>query len=59
MGVSLKYLIPRLEYFDARNVAIRIGEIRKLRGVSTHKLFLLARRKIWQRLRMPTTAEMQ
>ena len=31
-GVSRKYLIPLIEYFDARNVTIRIGDIRKLRG---------------------------
>jgi len=38
-GVSLKYLIPLLEYFDARNVTIRIGEIRKLRGVQPINFF--------------------
>jgi selenocysteine-specific elongation factor len=31
-GVSRKFLIPLLEYFDARNVTIRVGDIRKLRG---------------------------
>jgi len=31
-GVSRKYLIPLIEYFDSRNVTIRIGDIRKLRG---------------------------
>jgi selenocysteine-specific elongation factor len=31
-GVSRKYLIPLIEYFDARNVTIRIGDIRKLRN---------------------------
>ncbi|MCG6893541.1 MAG: selenocysteine-specific translation elongation factor [Desulfobacteraceae bacterium] len=30
-GASRKYVIPLLEYFDARNVTIRIGDIRKLR----------------------------
>jgi len=31
-GVSRKYLIPLIEYFDALNVTIRIGDIRKLRN---------------------------
>lgn len=31
-NVSRKYFIPLIEYFDARNVTIRIGDIRKLRG---------------------------
>ncbi|MFC1798421.1 selenocysteine-specific translation elongation factor [Thermodesulfobacteriota bacterium] len=31
-GVSRKYLIPLLEYFDAQNVTIRVGDVRKLRG---------------------------
>jgi selenocysteine-specific elongation factor len=31
-GVSRKYLIPLIEYFDSRNVTIRIGDIRKLRS---------------------------
>lgn len=31
-GVSRKYLIPLIEYFDSQNVTIRIGDIRKLRG---------------------------
>jgi selenocysteine-specific elongation factor len=31
-GVSRKYLIPLIEYFDAQNVTIRIGDIRKLRS---------------------------
>ncbi|MEZ4524463.1 MAG: selenocysteine-specific translation elongation factor [Desulfobacterales bacterium] len=31
-GVSRKYLIPLIEYFDSRNITIRIGDIRKLRG---------------------------
>jgi selenocysteine-specific elongation factor len=30
-GVSRKYLIPLIEYFDATHVTIRIGDIRKLR----------------------------
>ncbi len=30
-GVSRKYVIPLIEYFDARNITIRIGDIRKLR----------------------------
>jgi len=30
-GVSRKYLIPLIEYFDAQNVTIRIGDSRKLR----------------------------
>ena len=31
-GVSRKFLIPLFEYFDAKNVTIRIGDIRKLRS---------------------------
>jgi selenocysteine-specific elongation factor len=31
-GVSRKYLIPLIEYYDAQNVTIRIGDIRKLRN---------------------------
>jgi selenocysteine-specific elongation factor len=31
-GVSRKFLIPFIEYFDSRNLTIRIGDIRKLRG---------------------------
>jgi selenocysteine-specific elongation factor len=31
-GVSRKYLIPLIEYFDAHNITIRIGDIRKLRN---------------------------
>ncbi|MFZ0943093.1 MAG: selenocysteine-specific translation elongation factor [Syntrophobacteraceae bacterium] len=31
-GVSRKYTIPLLEYFDAQKVTIRVGEVRKLRG---------------------------
>jgi selenocysteine-specific elongation factor len=31
-GVSRKYLIPLIEYFDTQNVTIRIGDIRKLRA---------------------------
>ncbi|RTZ95180.1 MAG: selenocysteine-specific translation elongation factor [Deltaproteobacteria bacterium] len=30
-GVSRKYVIPLIEYFDSQNVTIRIGDIRKLR----------------------------
>jgi selenocysteine-specific elongation factor len=30
-GVSRKYLIPLIEYFDAKQVTLRIGDIRKLR----------------------------
>ena len=30
-GVSRKYLIPLIEYFDSKQVTIRIGDIRKLR----------------------------
>jgi selenocysteine-specific elongation factor len=30
-GVSRKYLIPLLEFFDAKNVTIRVGDVRKLR----------------------------
>ena len=30
-GVSRKYLIPLIEYFDSSNITIRIGDIRKLR----------------------------
>ena len=31
-GVTRKYLIPLIEYFDAQNVTIRIGDVRKLRS---------------------------
>ncbi len=31
-GVSRKYAIPLIEYFDSRNVTIRVGDIRKLRN---------------------------
>ena len=30
-GASRKYVIPLIEYFDANNITIRIGDIRKLR----------------------------
>ncbi len=30
-GASRKYVIPLIEYFDATNITIRIGDIRKLR----------------------------
>jgi selenocysteine-specific elongation factor len=33
-GASRKFVIPLIEYFDARNVTIRIGDIRKLRKSS-------------------------
>lgn len=31
-GVSRKYVIPLIEYFDAKQITIRIGDIRKLRA---------------------------
>ncbi|GBC63121.1 selenocysteine-specific translation elongation f actor [Desulfonema ishimotonii] len=31
-GVSRKYLIPLIEYFDSQNITIRVGDVRKLRG---------------------------
>jgi len=30
-GVSRKYLIPLIEYFDSTNVTLRVGDMRKLR----------------------------
>ncbi|MDP2643361.1 MAG: selenocysteine-specific translation elongation factor [Desulfobacterales bacterium] len=30
-GVSRKYLIPLMEYFDQKNLTIRVGDVRKLR----------------------------
>jgi len=30
-GASRKYVIPLLEYFDANNITIRVGDVRKLR----------------------------
>jgi len=30
-GVSRKYVIPLIEYFDAKNVTLRVGDSRKLR----------------------------
>ncbi len=33
VNVSRKYLIPLIEYFDSKNITIRIGDIRKLRNV--------------------------
>ena len=30
-GASRKYVIPLIEYFDAKNVTLRVGDIRKLR----------------------------
>jgi selenocysteine-specific elongation factor len=32
LGISRKYAIPLLEYFDARRVTMRVGERRVLRG---------------------------
>ena len=29
-GVSRKFLIPLLEYFDSKHLTIRVGDIRKL-----------------------------
>ncbi len=31
-GASRKYVIPLIEYFDAQNVTLRVGDIRKLRA---------------------------
>jgi selenocysteine-specific elongation factor len=31
-GLSRKYLIPLIEYFDSQNITIRIGDIRRLRS---------------------------
>ena len=31
-GTTRKYLIPLIEYFDSKNITIRIGDIRKLRS---------------------------
>ena len=30
-GASRKYVIPLIEYFDAKNVTLRIGDSRRLR----------------------------
>jgi len=30
-GASRKFVIPLLEYFDAKNITIRVGDVRKLR----------------------------
>ncbi|MEW5908169.1 MAG: selenocysteine-specific translation elongation factor [Thermodesulfobacteriota bacterium] len=30
-GVSRKYVIPLIEYFDSKNITIRVGDVRKLR----------------------------
>jgi selenocysteine-specific elongation factor len=30
-GASRKYVIPLAEYFDAKNVTLRVGDVRKLR----------------------------
>ena len=32
LGISRKYAIPLLEYFDGRRVTMRVGERRVLRG---------------------------
>ena len=32
-GVSRKFLLPLIEYFDSKKVTLRIGDIRKLRKV--------------------------
>jgi selenocysteine-specific elongation factor len=32
LGISRKYAIPLLEFFDARRVTTRVGERRVLRG---------------------------
>ena len=31
-GLSRKFLIPLLEYFDSQNVTIRVGDVRRLRS---------------------------
>jgi selenocysteine-specific elongation factor len=36
-GVSRKYLIPLAEYFDATNVTLRVGDVRKLRNIKEKK----------------------
>jgi selenocysteine-specific elongation factor len=30
-GASRKYVIPLIEYFDSKNVTLRVGDSRKLR----------------------------
>ena len=35
LGISRKYAIPLLEFFDGRRVTARVGERRVLRGGST------------------------
>ncbi|MBT4363765.1 MAG: hypothetical protein HOD17_04695, partial [Desulfobacteraceae bacterium] len=30
-GVSRKYTIPLIEYFDSQKITLRIGDVRKLR----------------------------
>jgi selenocysteine-specific elongation factor len=30
-GVSRKYVIPLAEFFDAKNVTLRVGDVRMLR----------------------------
>jgi selenocysteine-specific elongation factor len=34
LGVSRKYAIPLLEYFDSQKITIRVGDKRVLRGAS-------------------------
>jgi selenocysteine-specific elongation factor len=34
LGISRKYAIPMLEYFDSQKITIRVGDKRILRGVS-------------------------
>ena len=35
LGISRKYAIPLLEFFDGRRVTARVGERRVLRGTSS------------------------
>jgi selenocysteine-specific elongation factor len=30
-GASRKFLIPLFEYFDSKNVTLRVGDVRKIR----------------------------
>jgi selenocysteine-specific elongation factor len=34
VGASRKFAIPLAEYFDAEKVTMRVGEVRKLRGLA-------------------------
>lgn len=34
-GVSRKYIIPLIEYFDSKNITIRVGDVRRLRTRAT------------------------